>query len=84
MSKEKQILQYWGDGRSQRQTAASLRVSRNTVSSVIAAAIREGITPQAAVSMDELELIRKLFPEKAYTFFLFTFDFIPFRTCNFY
>ena len=24
MSKEKQILQYWGDGRSQRQTAASL------------------------------------------------------------
>ena len=32
MSKEKQILQYWGDGRSQRQTAASLGVSRNTVS----------------------------------------------------
>ena len=30
MSKEKQILQYWGDGRSQRQTAASLGVSRNT------------------------------------------------------
>ena len=66
MSKEKQILQYWGDGRSQRQTAASLGVSRNTVSSVIAAATREGITPQAAASMDEPDLIRKLFPEKAY------------------
>lgn len=66
MSKEKQILQYWGDGRSQRKTAASLGVSRNTVSSVIAAATREGITPQAAASMDEPDLIRKLFPEKAY------------------
>ena len=39
MSKEKPILQYWGDGRSQRQTATSLGVSRNTVSSVIAAAL---------------------------------------------
>lgn len=68
MSKEKQILQYCGDGRSQRQTAASLGVSRNTVSSVIAAATREGITPQAAASMDEPDLIRKLFPEKAYRF----------------
>ena len=66
MSKEKQILQCWGNGYSQRQTAASLGVSRNTVSAVIAAAKRQGITAEAAAAMDEPVLVQKLFPEKAY------------------
>ncbi len=66
MSKEKQILQCWGDGWSQRKTATTLGVSRNTVKACVAAAIREGITPQVASTMGEADLILKLFPEKAY------------------
>ena len=66
MSKEKQILQCWGEGYSQRQTAAVLGVSRNTVKACVAAAIREGITPQSANTKDELTLIQKLFPEKVF------------------
>lgn len=64
MSKEKQILQYWGQGYSQRWTAKTLGVSRNTVASVIAAAKRAEITPKSAESIEEPELIRRLFPEK--------------------
>lgn len=67
MSKEKQILQCLGNGYSQRQTATALGVSRNTVKACAAAALREGITPQAASTMDETALIQKLFPEKAFT-----------------
>ena len=66
MSKEKQILQLLADGYSQRRTADTLGVSRNTVSSVITAAKRHCITSRDASSMNEPDLILKLFPEKAY------------------
>ena len=66
MSKEKQILQCYASGFSQRRTADTLGVSRNTVSAVIAAAKRQHISTQAAELMDEPELILKLFPEKAF------------------
>ena len=66
MSKEKQILQCCASGFSQRRTADTLGVSRNTVSTVIAAAKRQHISAQAAELMDEPDLILKLFPEKAF------------------
>ena len=66
MSKEKQILQCCASGFSQRRTAGTLGVSRNTVSAVIAAAKRQHISAQAAELMDEPDLILKLFPEKAF------------------
>ena len=65
-SKEKQILQCCASGFSQRRTAYTLGVSRNTVSAVVAAAKRQHISAQAAELMDELDLILKLFPEKAF------------------
>ena len=66
MSKEKLILQCCASGFSQRRTADTLGVSRNTVSTVIAAAKRQHISAQAAELMDEPDLILKLFPEKAF------------------
>lgn len=66
MSKEKQILQCCASGFSQRRTADTLGVSRNTVSAVVAAAKRQHISAQAAELMDEPDLILKLFPEKAF------------------
>ena len=66
MSKEKQILQYWGNGYSQRRIAIALNVSRNTVKACIAAALREGITAQTASDMNDTELTKKLFPENEF------------------
>ena len=62
MSKEKQILQYIA--KSQRAIAKILKVSRNTVSSVVAASIRSGKTLPELLQMEEPEVIRLLFPEK--------------------
>jgi len=47
MSKEKQFLQCCATGFSQRKTAATHGVSRNTVSAVVAAANRHHISAQA-------------------------------------
>ena len=66
MSKEKQILLCCASGFSQRRTADTLGVSRNTVSAAVAAAKRQHISAQAAELMDEPDLILKLFPEKAF------------------
>ena len=44
MSKTNQILQLLADGNSQRRIAAALSVSRNTVSSVLAAVKRSSKT----------------------------------------
>lgn len=64
MSKEKQILQYTADGKSQRMIAKMLKVSRNTISSVQAAATRSGKTLPELLQMEEPQLVKLLFPEK--------------------
>ena len=65
MSKTNQILQLLADGNSQRRIAAALSVSRNTVSSVLAAVKRSGKTYPELLAMDEISLTGILFPEKA-------------------
>lgn len=65
MSKEKQILQLLSNGDSQRRIAGTLGVSRNTVASVHAAAIRSGKSYQELLLIDEANLFAMLFPEKA-------------------
>ena len=65
MSKEKQILLLYAEGKSQRRIADTLRVSRNTVAAVIAAAKRVEISANEASFMDDLKLIQTLFPEKS-------------------
>ena len=65
MSKEKQILQLYADGRSGRWIANSLSVSRNTVSSVVSAAARTGLTAPVLLQMSEQVLFKVLFPERA-------------------
>ncbi len=65
MSKTNQILQLLADGNSQRRIAAALSVSRNTVSSVLAAVRRSGKTYPELLAMDEISLTSILFPEKA-------------------
>ena len=58
MYKEKQILQCCASGFSQRRTADTLGVSRNTVSAIIAAAKRQHISAQAA-ELIELNCVLK-------------------------
>lgn len=65
MSKEKQILQLYADGTSQRQIATRLSVSRNRISDIVSAAKRTGEPYPELLKLSEVELYRKLFPEKA-------------------
>ena len=65
MSKEKQILQLLSNGDSGRKIAGTLGVSRNTVSTVLAAARHSGRSFPDLLSMDETVLIQTLYPEKA-------------------
>lgn len=65
MSKEKQILQLYADGTSQRQIATRLSVSRNRISDIVSAAKRTGEPYPELLKFSEVELYRKLFPEKA-------------------
>ena len=65
MSKEKQILQLLSNGYSGRKIAGTLGVSRNTVSTVLAAARHSGRSFPDLLSMDETVLIQTLYPEKA-------------------
>ena len=64
MSKEKQILQLYADGNSQRRIATALAVSRNTVSAVVTAAKRTGRSYPELLQLEETELYPVLFPEK--------------------
>ena len=64
MSKEKQILQLYADGNSQRRIATALAVSRNTVSAVVTAAKRTGRSYPELLRLEETELYPVLFPEK--------------------
>ena len=72
MSKEKQILQYTADGKSQRMIAKMLKVSRNTISSVQAAATRSSKTLPELLQMEEPQLVKLLFPENQHIFYLNT------------
>ena len=65
MSKEKQILLLYADGHSQREIAARLHVSRNTVASVIAAAKRAGLDAAHVATTEDAALYELLFPEKS-------------------
>ena len=65
MSKEKQILLLYADGHSQREIAARLNVSRNTVASVIAAAKRAGLDAAHVATTEDAALYELLFPEKS-------------------
>ena len=65
MSKEKLILGQLAEGKSQRLTASSLGVSRNTVAAVCSAAKRTGRSIPELLMLEEPEFLRVLFPEKA-------------------
>ena len=65
MSKEKLILGQLAEGKSQRLTASSLGVSRNTVVAVCSAAKRTGRSIPELLMLEEPEFLRVLFPEKA-------------------
>ena len=65
MSKEKQILQLLRDGYSQRRTADTLSVSRNTVAKVARAAVDHNITGDRIDTIEETEIRRLLFPEES-------------------
>lgn len=65
MSKEKQILLLYAEGKSQRMIATMLRVSRNTVATVIAAAKRAGLEAAQIAQLGDAALYESLFPEKA-------------------
>lgn len=75
MSKEKQILQMFQDGYSQRRIASTLRVSRNTVAKVVNAASDQQLPKGTLESMDEAEIHHALFPEEALIPTLVTPDF---------
>lgn len=64
MSKEKQILQFTAEGKSQRMIAKMLKVSRNTISSVQAAVTRSGKTLPELLQLEEPQIVKVLFPEK--------------------
>ena len=65
MSKEKEILQRFFKGESQRSIAAVLQVSRNTVAKVIRACHEHRIDAASLDGMDLDALHHHLFPEKA-------------------
>jgi transposase len=58
-------MHLYADHYSQRRIADTVHVSRNTVSSVIAAAVRENLSAADAEKFDEAVLYQRLFPEKA-------------------
>ena len=62
MAKEKNILLRFLNGESQRSIAASLKVSRNTTAKVIDAFNYAGLTRRDLETLDEPELLAKLFP----------------------
>ena len=65
MSKEREILQRFQSGMSQRNIALGLHVSRNTVAKVIAAYKSSNIPREMIDAIDDDELHRKLYPDEA-------------------
>ncbi len=64
MSKEREILQRFQSGMSQRNIALGLHVSRNTVAKVVAAYKSSNISKEALDAIDDDELHRKLYPDE--------------------
>ena len=64
MSKEREILQRFQSGMSQRNIALGLHVSRNTVAKVVAAYKSSNISKEALDAIDGDELHRKLYPDE--------------------
>ena len=64
MSKEREILQRFHSGMSQRSIALGLHVSRNTVAKVIAAYKASNISQEMLDAIDDDELHRKLCPDE--------------------
>ena len=64
MSKEREILQKFQSGMSQRSIALGLHVSRNTVAKVIAAYKSSNISQELLNTIDDDELHRKLYPDE--------------------
>ena len=65
MSKEREILNLFFCGTSQRKIAQQLKVSRNTVAKVIAAAQALKLSPDGMGAIEsDSELRRKLFPKE--------------------
>ena len=64
MSKEREILQRFQSGMSQRNIALVLHVSRNTVAKVVAACKASSIPQEVIDAIDGDELHRKLYPDE--------------------
>ena len=62
MSKEREILQRFQTGMSQRSIALGLHVSRNTVAKVIAAYKSNNVSKEVINAVDDDELHRRLYP----------------------
>ena len=66
MSHEKQILQLFHDGHSQRSIAVQLSISRNTVAKVLKAAELHPLDSVQLKSMEDVEIHQLLFPEEKF------------------
>ena len=64
MSKEREILQRFQTGMSQRSIALGLHVSRNTVAKVIAAYKSNNVSKEVINDVDDDELHRRLYPSE--------------------
>ena len=64
MSQDKEILKLLIQGTSQRQIAAALHVSRNTVAKVANAVKQHGQPPEALLSLNEEAVHAKLYPKE--------------------
>ena len=64
MSKEREILQRFQAGMSQRSIALGLHVSRNTVAKVIAAYKSNNVSKEVINAVDDDELHRRLYPSE--------------------
>jgi len=65
MAKEREILEKFQNGLSQRRIALELRVSRNTVAAVVKAYESGKLTKEVMSKLDDHELHQRLFPDKA-------------------
>lgn len=65
MSKERQVLQLFLNGDSQRRIASTLQVSRNRVAAILAGVKRSQDAIPHLLQLDDAALLQKLFPEKS-------------------
>ena len=68
MFKEKQVLELFYQGLSQRSIELNLSCSRHTISKFLKLAVEKNLTPEKLQKMDEQDVHYFLFPEKLNTF----------------